>query len=623
VLTVLIWLLPLQSMVFLPGFPYISPPAILPALFGLVLLAIGDRPAIWREMRQRTPLGLPILAFIVYTIVHGVLADLQRQAILEQSVLGGEFLRQVLSLLSGYVVYVYARLVLVSVDGAWVLRRLRHSIAPHLALGLMAATATVLGMQAFDGALAAVRSIVIPGALAAQSGRATGLATEPSYYGILLVSIYAPAFVAAWRAGQLSRAQWAGVAVLLVNITATASLSTFICLGVVGLFLLARKARYLLFAAPVVFVAGVAVTSLLGNSDSYALVQLNSAVNNVSGDAANASLSFLDTWYSYAGPMQLYDGHLLVGLGLGGTETHIASVFPEEVASALRAEFEKDRVGVLVARVLVEQGLLGFLLFHWLWIRAWRLIRLPSAAGGDRCERLLKWTLLGCYAGYFVKLGSFSLPYMWRVHRGPHQLGGALLAHGRAGSARMSTALARAVFLDRDGVINVERNYVHRIEDFAFLPGVFEGLAMLRDAGLRLVVVTNQAGIGRGLYDEAAYQRLTTHMRDRLRERGIELAGVYHCPHHPTAGIGEYLRGCDCRKPGPGLLLQAARELSIDLAQSALVGDKLSDVQAGRASGLGRCVLVGTGHALAPADLKLADASFTDLRAAATWLVEP
>jgi hypothetical protein len=413
-LTVLIWLMPLQSMLFLPGFPYISPPAILPALFGLALLAVGDRPAVWREMRQSTPMSVPILAFVAFTIVHGLLADFQRQAILEQSVLGGEFARQLLSLLSGYAVYLYARLVLISVDRAWVVHRLRTSIVPHLLLGLVGALSLVLGIKALDALLAAVRTVVIPGALAAQAGRATGLATEPSYYGILLVSIYAPAFVATWHAGKLSRARWVGAGLLLVNVVATASLSTFICLGVIGLFLLARKMRYLLAAAPLVAVAAIGVASLLGNSDNYALLQLTAAVNNVSGESTNASLSFLDTWYSYAGPMELYDGHLLVGLGLGGTETHIASVFPDAVAEALRAAFDKDRVSVLVARVLVEQGLFGFVLFNWLWIRAWKLIRLPGRpASMPRSERLLKCVLLGCYAGYFVKLGSFSLPYMW------------------------------------------------------------------------------------------------------------------------------------------------------------------------------------------------------------------
>jgi D-glycero-D-manno-heptose 1,7-bisphosphate phosphatase len=182
-------------------------------------------------------------------------------------------------------------------------------------------------------------------------------------------------------------------------------------------------------------------------------------------------------------------------------------------------------------------------------------------------------------------------------------------------------AQARAVFLDRDGVINEERDYVHRIEDFVILPGVFDGLAALQSAGFKLIVVTNQAGIGRGLYDEAAYERLTSHMRSRLSEQGIVLDAVYHCPHHPTAGLGGYRRNCDCRKPAPGMLLQGARDLSIDLEQSIMIGDKISDMQAGRAAGVGRCVLVKSGHALDTTDLAHADATFLDLREAAAWLL--
>jgi hypothetical protein len=413
-LTILIWLLPLQSMLFLPGFPYISPPAILPALFGLALICVGDRPSIWAAMRQPSELRVPILIFVAYAIVHGVLVDLYRQANLEQSVLGGEFLRQLVSLLSGYAVYVYARMVLITVDARWVVKRLRQSITPHLILGLLGAMALAVGAFAFDDVLAALRSVVIPGALATEALRATGLATEPSYYGILLVSIYLPAFVSSWKNGKPSTWQIVVCAIVFINIAATASLSSFICLSVVGLFLLSRNARYLWVAAPLIAVAGLAIATVLGQSDSYALIQLSSAVDNVSGDATGASLSFLDTWYSYAGPLQLYDWHLFTGLGLGGTETHISSVFPEAVGNALRAEFDKDRVAVLVGRVLVEQGLLGFVLFNWLWIRAWKLIRLPGRVENtDRSARLLKWALLGIYAGYFVKLGSFSLPYMW------------------------------------------------------------------------------------------------------------------------------------------------------------------------------------------------------------------
>ena len=149
-----------------------------------------------------------------------------------------------------------------------------------------------------------------------------------------------------------------------------------------------------------------------------------------------------------------------------------------------------------------------------------------------------------------------------------------------------ATELRRAAFLDRDGVINREHGYVHRVEDFEILPGVMQGARLLHDAGHALVVVTNQAGIARGLYTTAQYEVLTEHMRGLFAAQGLPLAGVYHCPHHPDARVAEFRRDCDCRKPRPGLLLQAARELGLDLARSVLVGDKVSDIGAARAAGL-------------------------------------
>src|SRR5579871_4411502 len=125
-----------------------------------------------------------------------------------------------------------------------------------------------------------------------------------------------------------------------------------------------------------------------------------------------------------------------------------------------------------------------------------------------------------------------------------------------------------AAFLDRDGVINEELNYVHRVEDFHFLPGVLAACQKFVAAGYLLVVVTNQAGIARGYYDTAAFERLTEWMKARFAEAGAPLAGVYHCPHHPEGRIEALRIACDCRKPAPGLILQAQRELGIDLARS-------------------------------------------------------
>lgn len=143
-----------------------------------------------------------------------------------------------------------------------------------------------------------------------------------------------------------------------------------------------------------------------------------------------------------------------------------------------------------------------------------------------------------------------------------------------------------ALFLDRDGVINVDHGYVHRVEDFEFVPGIFELVRGARELGLLPVVVTNQAGIGRGMYTEADFQALTRWMSGRFDAAGAPLAAVYHCPTHPTAGIGPYRVPSPMRKPNPGMLLAARDDLGIELARSALVGDKGSDIAAGRAAGV-------------------------------------
>lgn len=179
---------------------------------------------------------------------------------------------------------------------------------------------------------------------------------------------------------------------------------------------------------------------------------------------------------------------------------------------------------------------------------------------------------------------------------------------------------ARAVFIDRDGVLNRDLGHVHRAEDFHWLPGALDGLKRLQDAGWHLVVVTNQAGIARGLYSEAQYQQLTAHMLRELSDAGVRLAGVYHCPHHPHAGQTALTMACDCRKPAPGLLRGAAADLQLDLASSVLIGDKRSDIQAGRAAGLARCILVASGHPTSADDQTLADVFCPDLSAAADLL---
>lgn len=179
---------------------------------------------------------------------------------------------------------------------------------------------------------------------------------------------------------------------------------------------------------------------------------------------------------------------------------------------------------------------------------------------------------------------------------------------------------APALFLDRDGVINKESEYVHRTDEFEFIDGVFEACRAAKDLGYKLVIITNQAGIARGLYSEADFHALTEWMLERFSEQGIAIDGVYFCPHHPTAGVGHYLRECECRKPQPGLITRAAKELDIDLERSALVGDKISDIEAGLRAGVGTCILVRSGHPFAEQQGAPADEIVADLCAAIAHL---
>ncbi len=150
---------------------------------------------------------------------------------------------------------------------------------------------------------------------------------------------------------------------------------------------------------------------------------------------------------------------------------------------------------------------------------------------------------------------------------------------------------SRAVFLDRDGTCNVEKHYLHRKEDWEWIPGAPEALVRLKTAGFLLVVVSNQSGIGRGYYDRAAVDALHEFVNQELRQRGAAIDAFYLCPHAPDSPAEE----CGCRKPAPGMLLRAAKELNIDLAASWMVGDKAVDVAAALAAGC-RPVLVRTGY---------------------------
>lgn len=141
----------------------------------------------------------------------------------------------------------------------------------------------------------------------------------------------------------------------------------------------------------------------------------------------------------------------------------------------------------------------------------------------------------------------------------------------------------KALFLDRDGTINIEKNYVYKIEDFEFIDETLEIISKYFKQGFLIFVITNQAGIARGFYTEEDYLKLTEWMITEFKTKGIEITKVYHCPHHPKIS-GE----CDCRKPNPGMILKAINEFNINPADSVLIGDKKSDILAGENAGVGK-----------------------------------
>jgi D-glycero-D-manno-heptose 1,7-bisphosphate phosphatase len=151
---------------------------------------------------------------------------------------------------------------------------------------------------------------------------------------------------------------------------------------------------------------------------------------------------------------------------------------------------------------------------------------------------------------------------------------------------------SRALFLDRDGVVNHEVGYLSRAEDVCWMEGIIPLCLTAQSLGYKLVVVTNQSGIGRGLYSEHDFQTLMSFMRSALSREKITLDAVYHCPYHPVEGVGDYKREHEDRKPSPGMLRRAARDLLLDLTQCILVGDRCSDIAAANAAGLKEAFLL-------------------------------
>ena len=185
-----------------------------------------------------------------------------------------------------------------------------------------------------------------------------------------------------------------------------------------------------------------------------------------------------------------------------------------------------------------------------------------------------------------------------------------------------------AAFLDRDGTLNVDVGYPDSLEKIVLIPGAVEAVQLLNRAGYAVVVVSNQSGVARGYFDEARVQAINRGVAEMFAQAGARIDGFYYCPHLPEAAVARYRRACDCRKPAPGMLQKAVREMHLDLARSLIIGDKYSDIAAGKALGL-QAVLVRTGegprqHARYGADDAIPQPDYIadDVLAAVRWLLK-
>ena len=152
-----------------------------------------------------------------------------------------------------------------------------------------------------------------------------------------------------------------------------------------------------------------------------------------------------------------------------------------------------------------------------------------------------------------------------------------------------------AIFLDRDGTINEEVGYLDSLDKLVIFPSAFEAIRLINQSGRKVIVVTNQAGIARGLFGEDLVETIHTALREALRRKSAFIDAFYYCPHHPTEGLPPYRQSCDCRKPAPGLFLRAAREWNLDLSESWMIGDRYNDMEAAHRAGA-RGILVKTGY---------------------------
>lgn len=160
----------------------------------------------------------------------------------------------------------------------------------------------------------------------------------------------------------------------------------------------------------------------------------------------------------------------------------------------------------------------------------------------------------------------------------------------------MPATLRPAVFLDRDGTIVEDVDYLTRSDQLRLIPRAAAAIRSINQMGYAAVIVTNQSAVARGMLSESALAEVHDRLRDMLAAEGAHIDGIYYCPHLPDGPVAQYAQRCDCRKPAPGMLLQAARDLGIDLPASVMIGDSLRDLEAGKAAGCATLILVKTGQ---------------------------
>ena len=156
----------------------------------------------------------------------------------------------------------------------------------------------------------------------------------------------------------------------------------------------------------------------------------------------------------------------------------------------------------------------------------------------------------------------------------------------------------KTIFLDRDGVINKEINYLHKIDDFEFIDGIFDACLYFQSLGYKIIIITNQSGISRGYYTESDYQKVTQWMLDQFKYKNINILDIFHCPHGPDST-------CDCRKPKPGMFLKAKAKHNTDMEKSWMIGDQELDVIAANSAGIDNTILVRSGHRIDESNLML------------------